>query len=72
MGVIFHSYTSLPGWVNLKTPGYFDENHPFFNGKIHYFYGHFPWLFVCSPEGIPILIPHNVSLDLHQDAALVT
>ena len=22
-----------------------------FNGKIHYFYGHFPLLFVCSPEG---------------------
>ena len=23
-----------------------------FNGKIHYFYGHVPLLFVCSPEGI--------------------
>ena len=22
-----------------------------FNRKIHYFYGHFPLLFVCSPEG---------------------
>ena len=22
-----------------------------FNGKIHYFYGHFQLLFVCSPEG---------------------
>ena len=28
------------------------ENHHAINGKIHYFYGHFPLLFVCSPEGI--------------------
>ena len=28
------------------------ENHHFFNGKIHYFNGHFQLLFVCSPEGI--------------------
>ena len=27
------------------------ENHHFFNGKIHYFYGHFQLLFVSSPEG---------------------
>ena len=27
------------------------ENRPIFHGKIHYFYGHFPLLFVSSPEG---------------------
>ena len=27
------------------------ENHHAINGKIHYFYGHFQLLFVCSPEG---------------------
>ena len=31
------------------------ENHHAINGKIHYVYGHFPLLFVCSPEGNPIL-----------------
>ena len=29
--------------------------HHFIAGKIHYFYGHFPLLFVCSPEGIPFI-----------------
>ena len=28
------------------------ERSTIFNGKIHYFYGHFQLLFVCSPEGI--------------------
>ena len=28
------------------------ERSTIFNGKIHYFYGHFPLLFVSSPEGI--------------------
>ena len=27
------------------------ENPPIFHGKIHYFYGHFPWQNVSSPEG---------------------
>ena len=36
------------------------ENHHAINGKIHYFYGHFQWLFVCSPGRVnPIKIPLN-------------
>ena len=27
--------------------------HHAFHGKIHYFYGHFPWLFVGSPGRVP-------------------
>ena len=27
------------------------ERSTIFNGKIHYFYGHFPWQNVSSPEG---------------------
>ena len=27
------------------------ERSTIFNGNIHYFYGHFQLLFVCSPEG---------------------
>ena len=36
-----------------------------FHGKIHYFYGHFPLLFVCSPEGnYCVCMPgSNVSMD---------
>ena len=40
-----------------------------FNGKIHYFYGHFPLLFVCSPEGkasyfkFPSEPIHSIGLD---------
>ena len=33
-----------------------------FNGKIHYFYGHVPLLFVCSPEGKSPLITMNHEL----------
>ena len=33
-------------WTNIL-----QWNITIFNGKIHYFYGHFPLLFVCSPEG---------------------
>ena len=34
-------------WTNIAM-----ENHHAINGKIHYFYGHFPLLFVGSPKGI--------------------
>ena len=35
-------------WTNIAM-----ENHHAINGTIHYVYGHFPLLFVCSPEGKP-------------------
>jgi len=49
-----------------------------FNGKIHYFNGHFQLLFVCSPEGIWVmgtmiknngskLIGVDDSLEIHGD-----
>ena len=45
-------------WTNIAM-----ERSTIFHGKIHYFYGHFPLLFVCSPEGsdrsIPFM-PHDI------------
>ena len=47
------------------------EHHHAINGKIHYFYGHFQLLFVCSPEGTSqVLIPNfgvSKRLDLPED-----
>ena len=37
------------------------ENPPIFNGKNHYFYGHFQLLFVGSPEGRSFRIAADVS-----------
>ena len=37
----------IPGLVNIQKAM---ENHHF-SREIHYFYGHFQWLFVCLPEG---------------------
>ena len=37
------------------------ENHHAINGNIHYFYGHFQLLFVCSPEGNPDFAPKTRS-----------
>ena len=42
----YHSATITLWWTNI-----FPWKITIFNGKIHYFYGHFPLLFVCSPEG---------------------
>ena len=40
------------------------ENHHFIAGEIHYFYGHFPLLFVCSPEGLDGTFEWNFMEDL--------
>ena len=31
-----------------------------FHGKFHYFYGHFPSLFVCLPEGNKVILPLKI------------
>ena len=38
-------------WTNIAM-----ERSIIFHGKIHYFYGHFQLLFVCSPEGTQMLL----------------
>ena len=48
-------YVSTTGMIQIDYPLVNShiamENHHAINGKIHYFYGHVQWLFVCSPEG---------------------
>ena len=41
-------------WITLWWTNILPWKITIFNGKIHYFYGHFPLLFVCLPEGKPI------------------
>ena len=46
-------------WTNIAM-----ERSTIFHGKIHYFYGHFPLLFVCSPEG---KLDHQWSLIMDEE-----
>ena len=48
-------------WTNIAM-----ENHHAINGKIHYFYGHFPLLCDSSPEGINY---HQLSMNIEQTFA---
>ena len=60
-------------WTNIAM-----ERSTIFDGKIHYFYGHFQLLFVCSPEGIheptfnEVLAPLNVVTSMRQRKATHT
>ena len=42
-------------WITLWWTNILPWKITIFNGKIHYFYGHFPWQNVSSPEGILII-----------------
>ena len=50
---IFNKPTRLPSGELTFCHG---KIHHFIAGKIHYFYGHFPWQNVSSPEGKPSTI----------------
>ena len=47
---------SIHTWFTLWWTNIAMERSTIFNGKIHYFYGHCQLLFVCSPEGINMVI----------------